>query len=75
MNMKTKVYLFIMCLVLWFVIGGHSVCLANNNVKKGDGNVITFGLVSQVGTLTNTVNNHTARIETLEGAVKWQELK
>lgn len=46
------------------------------NDKLGeDGSVITFGLVSQVGTLTNTVNNHTARIETLEGAVKWQELK
>ena len=46
------------------------------NDKLGeDGSVITFGLVSQVGTLTNTVNNNTARIETLEGAVKWQELK
>ena len=46
--MKTKVYLFIMCLVLWFVIGGHSVCLATNNVKKGDGNVITFEALSQI---------------------------
>lgn len=46
------------------------------NDKLGeDGSVITFGLVSQVGTLTNTVNNNTARIEVLEGAVKWQELK
>lgn len=46
------------------------------NDKLGeDGSVITFGLVSQVGTLTNVVNNNTARIETLEGAVKWQELK
>lgn len=46
------------------------------NDKLGeDGSVIAFGLVSQVGTLTNTVNNNTARIETLEGAVKWQELK
>ena len=46
-----------------------------NDTLGEDGNVITFGLISQVGTLTNTVSNNTARIEILEGAVKWQELK
>lgn len=46
-----------------------------NDTLGEDGNVTTFGLISQVGTLTNTVSNNTARIEILEGAVKWQELK
>lgn len=46
-----------------------------NDTLGEDGKVITFGLISQVGTLTNTVSNNTARIEILEGAVKWQELK
>lgn len=44
------------------------------NDTVGEGGATTFGLVSQVATLTDIVDEHTERIEVLETAVKWQNI-
>lgn len=44
------------------------------NDTIGEGGVTTLGLVSQVATLTDSVEEHTERITVLETAVKWQSI-
>ena len=44
------------------------------NDTIGEGGITTLGLVSQVATLTDSVEEHTERITVLETAVKWQSI-